>query len=106
MHCDVISVIFAYFSKLNFSRKKQDNEVTNPFYVISTLRSKNVGVKFRCINTLTYMLQYWGRLVHQEETVNQNIRLGKYGLATKCKTYINRCMALRKQQRIYPLHSA
>ena len=27
MHCDVISMIFAYYSKLNFSRKKPDNEL-------------------------------------------------------------------------------
>ena len=27
MHCDVISMIFAYYSKLNFSRKKQNNEI-------------------------------------------------------------------------------
>ena len=27
MHCDVISMIFAYRSKRNFSRKKQDNEL-------------------------------------------------------------------------------
>ena len=38
MHCDVISMIFAYYSKPNFSRKKQNNEVTNLLYVIFTLR--------------------------------------------------------------------
>ena len=27
MYCDVISMIFAYYSKLNFSRKKQNNEL-------------------------------------------------------------------------------
>ena len=27
MHCDVISVIFAYYSKPNFSRKKQNDEL-------------------------------------------------------------------------------
>ena len=27
MHCDVISMIFTYYSKLNFSRKKTDNEL-------------------------------------------------------------------------------
>ena len=27
MHCDVTSMIFAYYSKRNFSRKKQNNEV-------------------------------------------------------------------------------
>ena len=27
MHCDVISMIFAYYSKLNFSRKKPGNEL-------------------------------------------------------------------------------
>ena len=27
MHCDVMSMIFAYCSKLNFSRKKQNNEL-------------------------------------------------------------------------------
>ena len=32
-----------------------DTTVTNPFYVISTLRSQKVGVKFRCINTLNYV---------------------------------------------------
>ena len=26
MHCDVISMIFAYYSKQNFLRKKQNNE--------------------------------------------------------------------------------
>ena len=36
--------------------------VTNPFYVISTLRSQNVGVKFRCINTLNEKRgHYWSR---------------------------------------------
>ena len=25
--CDVISMVFAYYSKLNFSRKKQNNEI-------------------------------------------------------------------------------
>ena len=27
MHCDVISMIFAYYSKQNFSGKKQNNEL-------------------------------------------------------------------------------
>ena len=27
MHCDVISMIFAYYSKLDLSRKKQNNEL-------------------------------------------------------------------------------
>ena len=27
MHCDVISMIFAYYSKPNFSRKKQNDEL-------------------------------------------------------------------------------
>ena len=37
MHCDVISMIYAYCLKRNFSRKKQDilsifiKEVTNPY---------------------------------------------------------------------------
>ena len=42
MHCDVTSRIFAYYSKRNSSRKKQNNE----------LLRQNVGAKFRCIDTL------------------------------------------------------
>ena len=32
MHCDVTSMIFAYYSKRNFSRKKQNNELQQKSY--------------------------------------------------------------------------
>ena len=99
---------------MHFTKKNLHNFVGESAFMLTLLKFP-LGVPFlgdaclfACVNayTLTYMLQCWGRLVHQEKTVNQNIRLSKYGLATKCKTYINRCMALSKQHRIYPLHSA
>ena len=100
---------------MHFTKKNLHNFVGESAFMLTLLKFP-FGVPFlgdACLfafninaYTLTYMLQYWGRLVHQDKTVNQNIRLSKYGLATKCKTYINRCMALRKQHRIYPLHSA
>ena len=65
MHCDVISMIFAHYWKLNFSRKSQIMNFCKRSYqlilrlLISTLRSQNVGVKFRCINTInTYKKIY------------------------------------------------
>ena len=53
--CDVISMIFAYYSKQNFSRKKQNNELLLYQPILRYLYSETTkrGVKFRCINTLS-----------------------------------------------------
>ena len=66
MHCDIISVIFAYYLKLNIWRKKQVNEIPQKklttYFTLSLqdnkLRLINVDVKFRGIDFTNHKCSY------------------------------------------------